>query len=144
MKKFNFPLDRALEWRQGQARIEEGKLEQLYSEMRGIEARQAAAAAACTESQRRLLNSSTTTGLELEALDTFRRFTAAEHIRLESQRIACRPKIAAQLKAVTGKRRDVRLLERLRERRLAVWNIELYREIDAQADESYLAKWIRK
>ncbi len=133
MKKFNFPLDRALEWRKGQVSIEEGKLEKLNGEIRSIEARQAAVALACAESQRNLRNATTATGYELEALDTFRRFTAAEHIRLESQKIAFRPKIAAQLKIVTVKRRDVKLLERLREKRLATWNFELDREIDAQA-----------
>ncbi len=144
MKKFRFPLDRALVWRRGQVQIEEGKLEQMYGQMRGIEARQAAVASAWAETQQSMLNSSSATGYELEALDTFRRFSAEEHIRLESQKIAYKPKIAAQFNVVTGKRRDVRLLERLREQRLAVWNTEMDKEIDAQADESYLAKWSRR
>ena len=34
MKKFCFPLDRVMEWRRTQARIEESKLERLYAELR--------------------------------------------------------------------------------------------------------------
>jgi hypothetical protein len=41
MRKFRFPLDRVMDWRRTQARIEEAKLEQLHGEVRGIEARQA-------------------------------------------------------------------------------------------------------
>ena len=42
------------------------------------------------------------------------------------------------------KRREVRLLEKLKERRLRTWQEELGREIDREADEAYLAKWNRQ
>ena len=141
MKKFHFSLDRVLEWRRTQGRIEEAKLEQLFGEMNGIEARQEAVISVALESHRSVTGASTATGSELAALDTFRRSSAAEHVRLESQRLGCQQRIAAQRDVVTGKRRDVRLLERLREQRLAGWKLEAEREVSASADESYLAKW---
>jgi hypothetical protein len=39
------------------------------------------------------------------------------------------------------KRRDVRLLERLKQQRLTAWTSDFNKEIDAQAEESHIAKW---
>ena len=41
-------------------------------------------------------------------------------------------------------RRRCRLLERLKERRLAEWTTARDRELDELASESYLAKWNRQ
>ncbi|HWZ29756.1 MAG TPA: hypothetical protein VNX18_00380 [Bryobacteraceae bacterium] len=141
MKKFSFPLGRVLDWRETQAIIEESKLERLYAELRVIDANEAALIRQRDESNRALLAAPATTGADLAALDTFRRFTAAEHVRLEQRRVDCSKRIAAQIQTLALKRREVRLLERLKARRFAAWNQEFNREIDAQADEAYLAKW---
>ena len=141
MKKFTFPLHRALEWRRTQAHVEEAKLERLYAEIRGFDARQAALGEQRAEAEKAVLAGASSTGAELEALDTFQRFTAAEQVRLEGQRVECRQRIAVQIDVVAAKRRDVRLLERLKERRLKQWISELDREVDAQAEEAFLAKW---
>ncbi len=124
-----------------QARIEETKLEQLHGEIRGIEARQAELNGQRTESEKALLDAPSVTGLQLAELDVFQRFSIAENARLERRRVECGQRIAAQIQLVAEKRRDVRLLERLKEQRLKTWNTELGREIDAQADEAHLAKW---
>jgi hypothetical protein len=44
---------------------------------------------------------------------------------------------------VTQRRRDVRLLENLRDRRLRTWKAGLDREIEQQAAESFLARVAR-
>ncbi len=141
MKKFTFPLNRVMDWRDMQARIEESKLERLYAELRGIDAREAALTQQRSEAQVALLTVASVTGDELATLDSFRRFTVAEHTRLEKLRAECSRKIAAKIQVVASKRRDVRLLERLKQQRLKTWNHQYSREIDAQADEAYLAKW---
>jgi hypothetical protein len=121
--------------------MEEAKLEQLYGEIRGLEARRAELDAERTKSEQDLLAAASVTGLQLAELDAFQRFSAAERGRLERQRVECGQRIAAQIQVVAAKRRDIRLLERLKEDRLNAWNADLVREIDAQADETYLAKW---
>ncbi len=144
MKKFAFPLGRVLDFREMQTRIEESKLEQLYGELRGIEASEAVLRRQRAESEQDVLASGGAPGLELAALDSFRQFTAAEHRRLENLRRGCRERIAAQIQLVAAKRRAVRLLERLREQRRSVWSQELNRELDAQAEEAFLAQWNRE
>jgi len=140
MKKFAFPLERVLDFRRTQARVEEIRLEQLNTEIRGIEARQAALDAQRRGSETAVLSGPGATGLELAELDRFRRFVSAERSRLERQRSDCAGRIAAQIQAVAQKRRDVRLLERLRDRALSSWKVELGREIEAQAEEAHRAR----
>jgi flagellar export protein FliJ len=141
MKKFEFPLDRVLDWRRTQVRVEKSNLERLYSEMHGLDARKAALETARAESEQSLLVSGRATGQELAAFDKFSRFTVAERTRLEAVRVECSQRIAAQNQVLASRRRDVRLLERLRNQRLKDWESGFAREIDAQADEAYLAKW---
>ncbi len=143
MKKFEFPLSRVLDWRQTLARIEELKLERLYAELRAIESREAELLAERSRSERAAAEARSQTGSELAALDAFRRFAIAEHTRLEQLRAESKKRIADQIGVVALKRRDVRLLEHLKDRRMGEWNRDLAREIETQAGEIYLAKWDR-
>jgi hypothetical protein len=141
MKKFAFPLERVMDWRGAQARIEELKLEILFGELHGIDARIAAVLDARAVSDEILLTASSATGFELARIDAFGRFSVAERARLNKLRADCVKRVDGQIQVVVAKRRDVRLLERLREQRLAVWQTGFSREIDAQAEESHLAMW---
>jgi hypothetical protein len=141
MKKFTFPLSRVLDWRAIQARTEESKLEVLYAELRGIDAQETLLVQELAASEQAVLRAGAATGAELAALDGFRRHVAARHTRLEQQRAECSQRVAAQIQIVVVRRRDVRLLDRLKQQRLNAWNQQLSREIDLQADEAYLARW---
>ncbi len=140
MKKFSFPLGRVLDWRSIEARIEESKLEQLYAELRAIDSKENLLKQQRDDAERAVLTGAS--GDELGSLDSFRRFAAAEHGRLNEARANCSKRIAAQIQVLAAKRRDVRLLERLRDQRHKAWTHELQRELDAQADETFLAKFV--
>jgi flagellar export protein FliJ len=142
MKKFSFPLGRVMDFRATQARVEEQKLEALYAELRRIADRESGLMRDRLEAEQAVLRGAS--GSEFSALDSFRRFSVAEHTRLESLRADCSKRIAAQIQVVAAKRRDVRLLERLKDQRHREWTRELDREIDAQADEAFLAKLHRR
>ena len=140
MKKFTFPLGRVMDWREAQARLEELKLEALYGELRAIDSRERS-----LDFEREAAETSVAargaTGAELARLGEFRRFLVAERTRLEKLRAACSQRITAQIQVVAQKRRDRKLLERLKQQRLIAWNRDWNRELDAQADEAYLARW---
>ena len=144
MKKFVFSLDRAMDWRRSQARLEETRLESLHAERSAIDARDAALKEELAASERALIAVPSATGFEMAALDAFRRYTIAESVRSAHARADCHKRIAAQLKVVTLRRRDIRLLENLKDRRLKAWEVELVRDTGRQADETYLAKWNRR
>ena len=140
MKKFSFPLDRVLDWRRTQARVEESKLERLHAALRKIEARRKALDLERRQTDARLLAERAATGQELAALDAFRKHLRSEQARLAQARHDCSNKLTAQMQAVTARRRDVRLLEKLKQKKLELWTSDWSREIDHQATEVFLAK----
>jgi hypothetical protein len=144
VKKFDFPLSRVMDWRKTVAQTEEAKLQNLYAELRAVELKEAALKAERESCEKAVRAVSSVTGRELGELDSFRRFAVAEHTRLEKQRAECMKRIGAQAQVVALKRRDVRLLEHLRETRLKSWTRELNRKIDMHAEEAYLSRWNRE
>ena len=144
MNKFSFPLGRVMDWRRTQERIEEGKLEQLHAELRAIDAQEAVLNLARAQSERELVSAGSVTGFQLAALDAFKRYTIAERARIGVARAGCRQRIRKQIEILTVKRREVRLLEQLREQNLKKWQAGLWREIDRDAEELYAAKWNSK
>jgi len=143
MKKFNFPLDRVLDWRRSQARMEESKLEQIYGELRRLEIREKSLLEERARSQKHLATIPAASSEELAAFDSFHGHLREECLRLDNQRNECRTRIDAQIQIVTLRRRDVRLLEKLKEKQHGNWTAEFNREIEQQAAEAALAKWSR-
>src|SRR6266478_4136501 len=113
MKQFRFGLDRVLDWRRTQARIEEVGLEALHGELRDLGTQADKLAHERNTAGRELLASGRMTGVELALLDSFHRAVDAETSRLATARADCRRRINAQIEKVTLRRRDVKLLERL-------------------------------
>jgi flagellar export protein FliJ len=141
VKKFNFPLARVMEFRRLQARMEEIKLEGLYAELRAIDTREVALIEESVQSEKALRAATSVTGFDLELFDSYRQAAKEERKRMDKARGECRKKIDAQLQVLIVKRRDVKLLEHLKEQRFEKWEKEMFKQIDQQAEEAYLAKW---
>jgi flagellar export protein FliJ len=141
MKKFAFPLERVMDFRRMQARLEEIKVEALYSELRAIDTREVALIEQKAQSEKALRTEKSVTGFDLELFATFSAAMKDELQRMDKARAACRKRIDTQLALLTVKRREVRLLEKLKEQRFEKWEKEMFKEIDQQAEESYLSKW---
>jgi flagellar export protein FliJ len=140
MKKFSFPLARVLDWRRTQVLAEESKLQRLYAELHSIEARLGEIRAAREQAGQEVLDAGSATGLELTALDQFRKASTFECVNLTASATASRRRIALQLQVALQKRRDVKLLELLHARKREAWNAALNRETDNEAGELFLAK----
>jgi hypothetical protein len=144
MKKFAFSLDRVLDWRRTQVRREEAKLERLYAERSAIDARQHNLAIERQQAETSLRSLGQVTGQELAALDSFQRHVVAEGGRMTQAREGCDREIAVQVPIVAAKRRDVKLLERLKQQQMVSWSKDVDREISQDAEESHSAKWNRE
>ena len=144
MKKFDFPLARVMDFRRLQARLEEVKLEALYAELRALDAREAASIQLKVQSEKELKSAKSVTGFDLEVFDAYRKALQEDQKRMDKARADCRKRIDAQLAVLTIKRRDVKLLEHLKEQRFEKWEKAMFKEIDQQADEAYLAKFVKK
>jgi hypothetical protein len=144
MKNFHFSLAHAMEWRRTHVRLEEAKLEALYAELRGLEAAAASIRAERAQSERTVFAAASVMGAELAVLGDFKRWVKSECARLQEASAGCHKRIAAQMETVVQQRRDLRLLERLHERKLAEWTLDLAHEIDQQAEELNLRKLTRR
>ncbi|MEO8096870.1 MAG: hypothetical protein ABI811_04170 [Acidobacteriota bacterium] len=141
MKKFTFSLDRVLAWRQTQCKLEEAKLESLRAEGSAIDRQQAVLAQAVLTAGDSLMTASSVTSAEFAALEHYRAASARQSGRIRQARQVVEQKIIQQTQAVIERRRDSRLLERLRERRLSEWQASADREIEQAAAEAFLGRW---
>ncbi len=130
-------------WRVVELEIEEGRLEQLFSERRGWDEQLLALEARRRESAG-LLAAKTLDGQQLAAFSHHRRYLEREGVRLAARHADCEKRIGAQRQRVVEAERKVRLLERLKERRLAEWTVDFDREMEALASETFLSKRARK
>lgn len=143
MKSFHFGLERVLAWRRAQLTRQEALLEELNAARESLIREITAIAASRESAVRGVRQAGAVMGRDLKALDCLvERF---DRTRLEiGQRILERERaIETQRAAATEARRRVRLLERLRERRVAAWTIEFEREMEGLAGEFSLAQWRR-
>ena len=129
-------------WRRTQQRLEEMKLEGIHAELRMIDAQHDALEGEWS-AVRELPTAGGFTSLELTARDQFRRHIVREQNRLAQARRAVEERLATQMAELTRKRRDVLLLEKVRERRWQEWNRAVANEIDLQAAESAIMRWTR-
>jgi len=143
MKRFSFRLQNVLKWRLLQLELAEEKLQELFGEARSLEARQVSLAEGKAAEEHSVLNAKTVPAQELAALDAHRRWTAAQQERLARQLLDCQGRIAAQREQVRKAEQNLKLLEKLRERRLAEWTFALEKEYEALGEEAFLAQWQR-
>ena len=141
MKRFHFRLERIRQWREKQVALEEARLEQLYSGKTLVEQRLALLEKEGRESAALVTCSNSMRSVELQAVDTFRRYVVAQRAVIANLLADCEGRIAAQRSKLVEARRKLELLDKLKDRKWQAWNIELAREIETQAGELFLAKW---
>jgi flagellar export protein FliJ len=144
MKKFSFPLDRVLSWRQTQVRLAEAALARLNADLQKLELRIAAMGESVGAARSRFLEMPSAVPIEIAALEHFRLSTIAQTVHLQREAQSLEAKIAHQAEVLVGARRAAQLLERLREKRYAAWSSAAAKDVEQQAEESYLARFSRE
>jgi hypothetical protein len=141
MQRFRFRLESVLAWRRLHLELEETKLQRLFGELRQVGLAGERLEEEKAQEERAVLYSPSVEARELAALESYRLHVAREKERLAKLRADCEGRIAAQRAQVLKAERDVRLLEKLREKRLAEWQAAGDREQEALASELFLARW---
>lgn len=144
MKRFSFRLQNVLKWRLLQLELEEEKLQELFGELQRLLDLRGSLEAAKAEAERSVLGAQAVAAYELVALDSHRRWVAARQQRLARQAHECQIRIDAQRERVRKAEQDLKLLEKLRERRHGQWSAEVDKAYQALAEEVYLAQWQRR
>jgi hypothetical protein len=140
---FRFPLDRVLDWRRTQLEVQEAEFRRRMAALAAVDRVRAEVEAAAVTTELEVRRWNEVAGGELAALGDFRLHTRAQERELAARRSGCVKAVAEQQSAMLEARRHCRLLERLKERRLAEWKSARDRELDQLASESYLAQWGR-
>ena len=144
MKRFVFPLQRVMDWRTLQVRSEEEKLANLQQQAEALALRENALTAAELNSEIELLKRPSIEGSDLQALALFQERIHKERANLQIRRKQFEAQVVEQRKRLLKARRDVRVLEKLKESRLRTWTYLNDRETENTAAESFLAKWARE
>jgi hypothetical protein len=144
MKSFQFPLEKALDWRRIQLELEESRYKQQVATLAGIDRRRAEIEASGVRAEIEVRDWNPIAAGDLVALGNFRLHVKAQESEIARQRFEAARKLAEQQKLMLEARRRCRLLERLKERRLAEWTAGRDHELDEIAAESYLARWGRR
>jgi flagellar export protein FliJ len=143
MTRFRFSLERVLELRRTQLKVEEvrlGQTEAALAELDGTRAEiDRAALRAETE-----VRAGEIAGFDLAALAAYRHRARERSQEIAGKRAARERELEGLRTSAMEARRRVRLLERLRERRHAEWQAAAGKELEEMASESYLARWARE
>src|SRR5947209_18488834 len=140
MKRFHFGLEKVRLWRHEQAGLEEIKLQQLHSELRGFAAQKQDLDNQVSGAQQVLLQGSSINAEDLTHFDSFRQYVRARSVSLDAQARQCNVKIGGQRQNLTESRRKAELLDRLKEKSLAEWRLAYGKEQEALGTELFLAK----
>jgi flagellar protein FliJ len=143
MKRFQFSLERVLEWRSLQMRSAEEQLTRLQEQHAALVHRENALLAAELKAGMGLLKLPAIDGTDLHSLAAFQSRIRAARAELQKALTKCQAAIVQQRTRVLIARRDFRVLEKLKEKRRQSWVYLSDREIENAAADAYLSRWAR-
>lgn len=139
MKKFEFRLDSVLRWRGSQLQLERAKLSTLQGEEARLKLELQSHGNQRREAVALLQEAERFETVELRALSAFLMGSAARENELHDQIARRQQLIEMQRAQVLVAERNVKLLEKLRDKRLVAWTADFHKHIDAAAEEAWLA-----
>lgn len=143
MKTFAFRLERILQWRITSLQTEEMRVEKLRFTLELASMEKEKLVQVLSKAKQSTGNQTLVKGADLHALDSYT-IRLAEELALASKKMASLSEaIAKQMLVVSNCDRNVRLLERLRDRRREEWQTEMNRELDALSADFSGGRWLR-
>ncbi len=144
MKTFAFRLERILQWRITSLKTEEMRIEKLRLSQELARVENEKLEQALLRAKQSTGNQTLVKGADLNALDSYTMRLARELGLANKKMSSLSEAIAKQMLVVTNCDRNVRLLERLRDRRREEWQIEMNRELDALSADFSEGRWLRR
>src|SRR5438874_12975815 len=121
MTSFQFPLQKALDWRRTQLDLEEARYKQQAAALAELDRVRAEIEAAGVKAEIQVRDWSPVQGRDLAALGSFRLRVKLQEKQIQARRQECERVLAERQNAMLEARRRCRLLERLKERRQVEW-----------------------
>jgi hypothetical protein len=143
MATFQFRLARVLEWYQKRTRLEEDRIRVLLADLERMTAGIANIRASREAVEKSLLNEGSMQAADFLALSGYRQRSRREEGALEQTRTRTEGVLVEQRARVKALRTRVRLLEKLRERRIAEFRLAEDHELEELAADSFRAAAFR-
>jgi hypothetical protein len=140
---FRYRLARVLDWRKGQCRVAGNQLALAQAAVVQLTLVLNECRVSQIEAARQLITSPYVAPCELHAMEECRRAAQLKEKHLLAKLDEARQSVALRMEDLKQARLRVRLLERLRELRLAEHNYAAIRELEELASDTYLAKVAR-
>jgi flagellar export protein FliJ len=144
MHSFSFRLERVLRWRAYQYEAEELTLNRITARRDALQAEAREASSRLREAGSGVISGSVVEAADLAALSTFLAHTRARISQIHSLSAACQAELEKQRAKVLALKSKKTLLERLKERRKADWEIEIRRAQERQSSEIALIRLVRE
>lgn len=141
MQTFRFRLEKVLEWYTRQYELEERRLTACLAAL--VDAK-AAIASLLTERlsiERDLLSRTSIPAQDFVALSLYRLGARKREMELNGVRDRCAAEVEAQRLKLQAADRRVRLLQKLRQRRVAEYTYAETRELEELASDAFFSKW---
>jgi flagellar export protein FliJ len=143
MQRFRFRLDRVLEWRRKEYRVEETHLAASVAQVRVTEGKIERLRTERASIERELLLRAAIPAADFLNLGRYRLRADKEEIGLAEERRQRLLAAAERRARVQQAQQRVKLLEKMRERRLEEHTAAANLELESMAAEAYLARWSR-
>jgi hypothetical protein len=141
MQTFRFRLEKVLEWYTRQYELEERRLTVCLTALAEAKVAIAALLAERVAIEQDILSRTRIAAHELAALSLYRIGAKKRELELNAVRDRCAADVEAQRIKLRVAERKVRLLEKLRERRVAEYTYAETRELEELAQDAYFSKW---
>jgi flagellar FliJ protein len=143
MKAFSFSLEQVMRWRMTTLKTEKVRLEGIRFHLEQARIERLKLSQSLSDAKQSIGSQGLLTGADLRNIDAYTG-RLGKQVELAGQKMSSLSEaIAKQLLVVSGADRNVRLLERLRERRLAEWQTEVNKESEEQSSDFSAGQWQR-
>jgi flagellar export protein FliJ len=141
MQTFRFRLVKVLEWYTRQYELEERRLTACLAALADAKAAIASLLAERLSVESEMLSRKSIPANDLAALGLYRLGAKKRELELHGVRERCQADVEAQRLKLRAAERRLRLVEKLRERRLAEYTYAETRELEELASDAYFSKW---
>jgi hypothetical protein len=142
-KKFEFRLQKALDWYRQSLSAEKGKLQRIIAEIHELDRTLESVERRRLQEQARFQGGGEFLGRDFAGLTAYLGSIRDEILRIKATRVRAQTRMTEQRRQVASGHRRVRLLEQLEARRRSDWILETAVEEDAQASDLFLAAMVR-
>ncbi len=135
MKAFSFSLERVLRWRMTTLKTEQVRLEGIRFHLEQARIEKEKLSQSLADAKQSISGQGLLTGADLRNIDSYAARLGKQVELTDRKMSSLSEAIAKQLLVVSGADRNVRLLERLRERRVAEWQAGMNKESEEESSD---------